>query len=104
MTWFYEDENDELRYGYAITTELARVKSDYQDLRVVNSKAYGKMLLIDDVVMISEGDEFVYREMLSHVPVGNHRAPRQLLVAGRRIAACRPVRPPHRAPRRHRKP
>ena len=82
MTWLYEDENDELRYGYAITAELARVKSAYQDLRVVNSKAYGKMLLIDNVVMISEIDEFVYREMLSHVPVCNHRAPRQLLVVG----------------------
>lgn len=82
MTWIYEDENDELRYGYAITAELARVKSAHQSLRVVNSKAYGKMLLIDDVVMISEHDEFVYREMLSHVPVCNHQAPRQVLVIG----------------------
>lgn len=83
MNWVYESEqNDELCYGYAINDELARVQSPYQRILVVDSKAYGKMLLIDNVVMITESDEFVYREMLSHVPVCNHRAPRKLLVVG----------------------
>ena len=81
-TWVYEDEDGELRCGYAIKQELARVKSDFQDIRVVDSFAYGKILLIDDIVMITEQDEFVYREMISHVPLCNHPQPQDVLVIG----------------------
>ena len=80
--WVYEDEDGQLRCGYAIRGELARVKSDFQDIRVVDSLAYGKMLLIDNIVMITEKDEFVYREMISHVPLCNHANPRDVLVIG----------------------
>lgn len=80
--WFYEDEEGELRCGYAIDAELLRVKSDFQEIRVVNSLAYGKMLLIDDIVMITEHDEFVYREMISHIPVCNSADPCDVLIIG----------------------
>ncbi len=80
--WIYEDEGGQLRYGYAIKAELAHVKSDFQDIKVVDSLAYGKILLIDDVVMITAQDEFVYREMITHVPLCNHASPRDVLVIG----------------------
>ena len=80
--WIYEDEDGKLRYGYAVSAELAHVKSEFQDIKVVDSLAYGKILLIDDVVMITEKDEFVYREMISHVPLCHHTKPRDVLVIG----------------------
>ena len=80
--WFYEDEDNQLRCGYAIRGELAHVKSAFQDIKVVDSLAYGKILLIDDIVMITEHDEFVYREMIAHIPLCNHAAPRDVLVIG----------------------
>ncbi len=80
--WIYEDEDGQLRCGYAISGELACVKSDFQEIKVVDSLAYGKILLIDDIVMITEKDEFVYREMISHMPLCNHASPRDVLVIG----------------------
>ena len=80
--WIYENEAGQLCYGYAIRAELAHVKSDFQDIKVVDSLAYGKILLLDDTVMITERDEFVYREMITHVPLCNHAKPSDVLVIG----------------------
>lgn len=80
--WVYEHDAEQLRYGYAIKAELAHVKSDFQDIKVVDSLAYGKILLIDDTVMITERDEFVYREMIAHVPLCNHASPHDVLIIG----------------------
>lgn len=80
--WIYEDENGQLRFGYAITRELVQVESPFQQIKVVESVAYGKILLIDNVVMITSRDEFVYREMISHIPVCNHPEPKSVLVIG----------------------
>ena len=80
--WFCEDDDDELRFCYVITEQLAKVTSPYQNIKVVQSLAYGKMLVIDDVVMITSRDEFVYREMIAHVPMCNHSAPQTALVIG----------------------
>ncbi len=80
--WLYEEEDGQLRYGYALGAKLAHVKSSFQDIKVVTSLAYGKILLLDDIVMITERDEFVYREMIAHVPLCNHPSPRDVLVIG----------------------
>ncbi|MFT5647886.1 MAG: spermidine synthase [Aureispira sp.] len=56
--------------------------SPYQRVRVLESYAYGKTLLIDDMVMTTEEDEFVYHEMIAHVPSFVHGNPKRVLVIG----------------------
>lgn len=80
--WFVEEDNKELQFSYKIDKTLFEGKSDYQDVKVVNTLAYGKMLVLDGCVMLTETDEFVYHEMIAHIPLCYHRNPKNVLVIG----------------------
>lgn len=80
--WFTDkDENVALSLRHT-GDMLYHAKSPYQTVRVLDSYAYGKMLAIDDMVMATEKDEFVYHEMITHTPVFLHGAVKRALVIG----------------------
>lgn len=80
--WFTDkDENIALSLRHTGNL-LYSADSPYQRVRVLESYAYGKTLLIDNMVMATEKDEFVYHEMIAHVPAFIHGAPKQVLVIG----------------------
>lgn len=56
--------------------------SSYQLTEIFLSDTWGKLLVIDGMVMLSEYDEFVYHEMLAHVPLNTHSDPKQVLIIG----------------------
>ena len=62
--------------------DIARVKSEYQDIVVFQSASHGKVLVLDGAVQITEADEFVYQEMLAHVPLLSHGDARRVLIIG----------------------
>jgi spermidine synthase len=62
--------------------ELARSRSAYQDIVVFESASHGRVLVLDGAVQITEADEFVYQEMLAHVPLLAHGQARRVLVIG----------------------
>lgn len=80
--WFQEEHDSHMRLGYRIRDVLFSERSPWQKVEVVDSRAWGKMLLIDGMVMLTEKDEFVYHEMISHIPVLMHRHPRQVMIIG----------------------
>ncbi|MFK7799552.1 MAG: polyamine aminopropyltransferase [Aureispira sp.] len=81
-SWF-TDKDDSIALSLRHTGELLYSEtSPYQRVRVIESYAYGKMLLIDDMVMTTEKDEFVYHEMIAHVPTFIHGTPKRILVIG----------------------
>lgn len=80
--WFVENDANELQFGYRFNKTLFEGKSPFQDVKVIETEAYGKMLTLDGYVMITETDEFVYHEMISHVPVAYHKDPKDILVIG----------------------
>lgn len=57
-------------------------QSDYQRVEVFETDTWGNLLTIDGMVMLSEKDEFVYHEMLSHPALFVHPAPRRVLIIG----------------------
>ena len=61
---------------------LYRKKSPYQRVEVYDTFAYGRMLAIDGLVMCTEQDEYVYHEMVAHVPMLTHPNPKRVLVVG----------------------
>ncbi|MDN3567343.1 polyamine aminopropyltransferase [Paeniroseomonas aquatica] len=67
---------------FRVKRELARVQSDFQDIMVFESEFHGRVMLLDGVVQITEADEFVYQEMLTHVPLLAHGAARRVLIIG----------------------
>ncbi len=67
---------------FACKAEIARVRSRHQDILVFDSVSHGRVLMLDGVVQITEADEFVYQEMMAHVPLLNHSAVSRALVIG----------------------
>lgn len=67
---------------FLVKRELARVQSDFQDIVIFESFNHGRVMLLDGVVQITESDEFVYQEMLTHVPLLAHGAATNVLIIG----------------------
>jgi spermidine synthase len=67
---------------FRMVRELARVRSGFQDILVFESETHGRVMLLDGVVQITEADEFVYQEMIAHVPLLAHGDARRVLIIG----------------------
>lgn len=80
--WYSEIENQQISYGYKVENVLFRGHSEFQKVDVIETSAYGRMLVLDDLVMLSQSDEFVYHEMIAHVPMLLHEKPNRVLVIG----------------------
>ncbi len=80
--WF-TDKDENLALSLRHTGELLyRAKSEFQTVQVLESYAFGKMLTIDNLVMTTEKDEFIYHEMISHPAMFSHPNPKRVLVIG----------------------
>eukprot|EP00568_Trieres_chinensis_P003881 CAMPEP_0183316316 /NCGR_PEP_ID=MMETSP0160_2-20130417/54565_1 /TAXON_ID=2839 ORGANISM="Odontella Sinensis, Strain Grunow 1884" /NCGR_SAMPLE_ID=MMETSP0160_2 /ASSEMBLY_ACC=CAM_ASM_000250 /LENGTH=367 /DNA_ID=CAMNT_0025482081 /DNA_START=27 /DNA_END=1130 /DNA_ORIENTATION=- len=61
---------------------LYATRSEYQEIRVVDSEYYGKILVLDGVVQLTERDADSYNEMMAHIPMMAVREPKKVLVIG----------------------
>ena len=82
MTQWVCDSEERVRFCLAIDAVLDERQSPFQKIKIVNSTLFGKVLLLDEVIMITERDEFIYREMMTHIPTCLHKNPRSALVVG----------------------
>lgn len=80
--WFEEEHPSGVKFSYKVKDILFKGKSDFQTIDIVETQAFGRMMLIDGLVMITDRDEFVYHEMLAHIPALVHGSPRRVLVIG----------------------
>jgi spermidine synthase len=79
--WFTErDENIALSLKH--DGQLYKKESEYQKVEVFKTLAYGNMLTLDGMVMCTEKDEYVYHEMITHVPMLSHGNVKRALVIG----------------------
>lgn len=67
---------------YDLVETLFSQKSEFQHVDVVRAKGHGVMLFLDGLVMVSQRDEFVYHDMITHVPLFVHPNPTRVLVIG----------------------
>lgn len=73
--------------GFGVAIKIKEVlfsdQSEFQKVEILDSdSALGKILTLDDLMMTTEGDEFFYHEMISHIPMMNHKEPKSVLVIG----------------------
>jgi len=73
--------------GFGIAIKVKEVlfsdQSPFQKVEIIDTdSALGKILTLDDLMMTTEGDEFFYHEMISHIPMMNHKCPKTVLVIG----------------------
>jgi spermidine synthase len=80
--WVTETHRHTMRLGFKVEKTLFSGKSRFQQVDVVQTFDHGVMLLNDGLVMLSERDEFIYHEMIAHVPLFVHPNPRRVLVIG----------------------
>src|SRR5690606_5445725 len=80
--WVTEAQTDDLKISLRVRDVLHHERTDYQELTVVDTVAYGRMLLLDTYIQTTERDEFIYHEMISHVPLFTHPNPRRVVVVG----------------------
>lgn len=81
-TWINETLYPSWGQRFRVTSELARVRSVFQDIVIFESEQHGRVLMLDGVIQITENDEFVYQEMLAHVPLLTHGDARSVLIIG----------------------
>lgn len=79
---FVEEKQTGFSYRFDVEEFLFKGKSDFQSVEVVKTAQHGRMLLNDGFVMLSERDEFVYHEMMSHIPMFTHPIPKRVLIIG----------------------
>jgi len=82
--WFFEktpfDAGRSL--GIKVTRKLLEKRSKFQKIEIFETETVGRMLVLDDVIQLTEHDEFVYHEMFAHVPMNAHPDPKTVLVIG----------------------
>jgi spermidine synthase len=78
---------EKLHPGFSQTIEiegkpLVQEKSQFQDIKIFDSKRNGRVLVLDDIVQLTTRDECGYSEMLTHLPMLEHGRVRQVMIAG----------------------
>ncbi|CAL1391011.1 unnamed protein product [Linum trigynum] len=78
--------NNPMWPGEAHSLEVEEIlyegKSDYQEVLVFQSSSYGKVLVLDGIVQLTEKDECAYQEMIAHLPLCSIPSPKAVLVVG----------------------
>lgn len=80
--WLKEAQISDAAMTYQVKETLVTKKTDFQDLAIIDTYAFGRMLVLDGIVQTTIGDEYVYHEMISHIPLYTHPNPKRVLVVG----------------------
>jgi spermidine synthase len=80
--WYTEKHTPDSGITLRVKETLLTEKTEYQDLAIIDTIDYGRMMLLDGLVMLTEKDEFVYHEMLAHPSLYTHPNPQRVLIIG----------------------
>lgn len=80
--WFSEFHAPDVKHSIRVHRHLYSKKSDYQQIDIFDTPEFGRVLALDGNVMLTERDEFIYDEMITHVPMAVHPCIQDVLVIG----------------------
>ncbi len=80
--WYTEEHSPGTRFSLKASAHLYREKTPYQQLDIIETEEYGRVMLLDGLVMFTEKDEFVYHELITHLPLSCLPAARRVLIIG----------------------
>ena len=80
--WMHERLHPDYAQSLRVDRVLFDSNTDHQRLRLFENERFGRVLTLDDVVQTTEGDNFIYHEMMTHVPILAHGAARRVLIVG----------------------
>ena len=80
--WFTEKHTEHVKFSIQVDRQLYSSQSEFQRIDIFSSKEFGRFLTLDGYMMLTEKDEFIYHEMMVHVPMAVHPKVRSVLVIG----------------------
>ena len=80
--WFSENHTPNVQISIRVDKQLYSGKSEFQRIDVFESPEFGRFLTLDGYMMLTEKDEFIYHEMITHVPMAVHPNVKNVLVIG----------------------
>jgi spermidine synthase len=67
--WFVENYDERASLGLKVRKKLHEEQSPFQKIEIYETEFFGNLLTLDGLVMLTEKDEFVYHEMITHMPL-----------------------------------
>lgn len=80
--WYSEKHTDNVKLSIRVDEHLYSKQSEFQRIDILKTYEFGKILTLDGVVMLTEKDEFIYHEMITHVPMAVNPKIKKVLVIG----------------------
>ena len=80
--WYTEQHTDSVRFSIKVKRHLLSEQSDYQRVDIFESEEFGKFMTLDGLMMVTEKDEFIYHDMIVHVPMAANPNVKKVLVIG----------------------
>jgi len=71
-----------LRFSYGVERVLVQTSTPHQELMLIENDQFGRVLMLDGVTQVTTADEFIYHEMLAHVPLFAHGGVQDVLIVG----------------------
>jgi len=81
LYWFIERHREDTGL-FMGARRVWTYRSNFQDIAVLETETWGRVLVLDGLVQMTDRDEFIYHEMLAHVPLMTHPDPRRVLIIG----------------------
>lgn len=81
-SWLFEEQGKGIKLSIKIKKTLASIKSKYQLIEIFDTASHGIIMMLDHKFMITQKDEFVYHEMISHIPLYSRESPQMVLIIG----------------------
>jgi len=79
---FEENYFNQINIGIECKNKIYEEQSKFQKIEIYETLNFGKMLVLDGDIMLSDKDEFVYHEMITHMSITTHFAPKKVLIVG----------------------
>ncbi|MCT4593813.1 MAG: polyamine aminopropyltransferase [Anaeromicrobium sp.] len=80
--WYTEKHTEDVKFSIKVSNHLFTGQSDFQRVDIFESDEFGKFLTLDGLMMVTEKDEFIYHDMISHVPMATNPNIKNVLVIG----------------------
>lgn len=80
--WYTEQHTDDVRFSIKVNRQLHSARSEFQRIDVFDSHEFGRFLALDGLMMVTQKDEFIYHDMIVHIPMAANPDIRNVLVIG----------------------
>ncbi len=80
--WYSEHHTEHVRLSLKVKEQLFSKQSDFQEIAILDTIEYGRALILDGCLMVTEKDEFIYHDMIVHVPMATNLGIKKVLVIG----------------------